>query len=452
MKVLLGIPSNGSVHVGTMIGAMQGSSRYDVAYIPGGLSSDPTGNFNTILCFALNEGADRLAFCHADIAPEGQWIDVLMDEMDATGCEFLSVVAPIKDRRGLTSVGLGYPGFNWSPIQRFTMKEICEFPETFSAADIGHEDKVLLHNSGLWLLDLAAPFLQKTTADGTALCSFEFRHRRVRKDGVWTAQKESEDWFFSRKLHEHGVCSLVTRKVKLKHHGNFGFGNDGPWGDWSDDRTTQSLRVTLNPEEYIHDNGYWLQNMEGWDDFDEKFAAAIAAMVRKIRRFGYVVDLGCGPGLYVDYLNRAGRECVGFDGRPGTNEIANCRTADLTNGEIKDRDWNWVLCLEVGEHIPREKEAALLDKIAACREGAIVSWARPGQVGNGHVNCRTEEEVAELLGERGLVVDREATDRLRTAAVLPYFQTNVQVFRRNSDNGQEQKQSGELAVPTGGAE
>ena len=445
MRILLGIPNCGSVHIGTMIGAMQASACHDVEYIPGGMSSDPTGNFNEILCFALNEGVDRLAFCHADIAPEGQWIDVLMDEMDATGCEFLSVVAPIKDKRGLTSVGLGYPGYTWSPLQRFTMKEIFELPETFSAADIGHEDKVLLHNSGLWLLDLKAPFLQKTGANGMAACSFEFRHCRVLDSGVWVAKKESEDWFWSRRLHEHGVRSLVTRKVKLKHYGHFAFGNEGPWGEWANDHDTQGLREKLTPEEYLHDNGYWLQNLEGWDAFDKRLAKAIAGTVGMIDR---AADLGCGLGEYVEYLNRAGGNCVGYDGRPGTDKIADCFTADLTNGEVIDCDW--ALCLEVGEHIPRDKEAALLDKIASCRKGAVVSWARPGQVGHGHVNCREPEEVAKLLGERGLVVDKEETDRLRTASVLPYFQANVQVFRK--DNGQKQEQSSLAGVPAGGSE
>jgi len=183
----------------------------------------------------------HLAFLHGDIAPEDLWIDKLVDEMDSLKADFISVVAPIKDLRGLTSTAIGKFGLDWTPYRRLTMEEVMVLPETFSIEDTEYPDDILLHNSGCWLADLRNPLFGEEDASGRGLVYFTINDRIVRKGGKRTYQVEPEDWFFSRRLHEQGARTFATRKVLIEHHGDFAFRNDHAWGVAKVDEQTRDI-------------------------------------------------------------------------------------------------------------------------------------------------------------------------------------------------------------------
>ena len=195
-------------------------------------SSSAWDGFNALWLDALNSG-DRythFAMLHADIVPEGFWVDTLIGELDRTGVDLVSTVVPIKDARGLTTTGIGDPDDPWSPLRRFTVRECLAFPETFDAADAGYPGMPLLHNHGCFVADLRRPVFQTTNPDGSLKVSFAFPRRSVKVSGNWVVQAESEDWFFSRMLHEAGGRSVATRKIRLRHLGAMEFTNFDPWG------------------------------------------------------------------------------------------------------------------------------------------------------------------------------------------------------------------------------
>ena len=60
--------------------------------------------------------------------------------------------------------------------------------------------------------------------------------------------------------------------------------------------------------------------------------------------------------------------------------------ADMTQ-KVAVPKGDWVLSLEMGEHVPNRFEAMVIRNIHAHNtRGVILSWARLGQPGNGHVN------------------------------------------------------------------
>lgn len=67
------------------------------------------------------------------------------------------------------------------------------------------------------------------------------------------------------------------------------------------------------------------------------------------------VDLGCGLGKYTIELKKKVQTC---DGNPSTKELTNgvCDILDLSKTHLFDNKYDWVLSLEVGEHIPKEYE------------------------------------------------------------------------------------------------
>jgi hypothetical protein len=190
--------------------------------------------FNILYAEALNKNeagnGDLFAMLHGDLAPCGFWLDALVDELVAKNADLVSAVNAIKDNRRLTSSGVAIPGITWKARRRFTIKKLAEFPETFNAADAGYDGMVLLHNTGCWVADIRKPLFHEADEYGELKAFFTINDRIVRKgaDRQWRADVEPEDWFFSRRLHELGANTYITRKVVTRHYGMAEMDNQAP--------------------------------------------------------------------------------------------------------------------------------------------------------------------------------------------------------------------------------
>lgn len=148
-----------------------------------------------------------------------------------------------------------------------------------------------------------------------------------------------------------------------------------------------------------------------------------------------VIDLGAGIGKTVLALREAGWEHTeGVDGIPGIDKLSNglVLELDLTGRYVwhrlyadapdaKQEDIGWrpgvAICIEVGEHIPADKQEWFLNNLAdAARELLIVSYAVPGQRGRDHVSCRSPEWVANQLGKRSWELSEDITIMARSIA------------------------------------
>lgn len=181
----------------------------------------------------------------------------------------------------------------------------------------------------------------------------------------------------------------------------------------------------------IAPSGAWVgTEAAGYHMHDRPFADALITFF-KSREATSVADFGCGLGLYVRDLRTVGFRSGGFDGNPATWEITDgrCLQADLSKDLDLGTRWDWVLSLEVAEHIPRQFEKSFLDNLErhAC-SGMVLSWGN--QAGEGHVNLRTSEEVEDLMQQRGFESLPERSEELRAAATLPWLKTTVLVFQR----------------------
>lgn len=151
-----------------------------------------------------------------------------------------------------------------------------------------------------------------------------------------------------------------------------------------------------------------------------------------------VVDLGAGLGHYGKIFKEEGSKVAdwkGYDGALNINVVTDglVNFMDLTQPDAADeRDCaagDWVLSLEVGEHIPKEYMHNFLRNIRChAREGAVISWAQRGQPGFGHVNRRDVEDVMSLMKKWGFDVDMEMTEKVRNAATKTYFRKNIVVY------------------------
>ena len=414
--------------------------------------SNMAHGFNRALCFALNmklKGeATHFAMLHADTVPDPWWLDTLYDEMVRTGAHWIAVISPIKDSHGTTSTAIGYTD-RWNPWARITMHEAHALPETFSTEALGENaDQLgfkLLLNTGCMLIDLRPAYWDRVGERGELDPHFEIRNRIVFVPGEgWQAQTETEDWMLSRILHGCGARLFATRKVKVAHVGPIPFVSGHPWGEWQQDQAGHRAierraaeRATVDGK--IDPHGIWLEDLPDGELHDEAIEQALIRLCRSpvdadpSRSSLTVVDLGCGRGWYVNALAKCGIEVFGVDGNPKVTELGD----DFYQYDLAEPLGNFVtpvdvvLCLEVGEHIPAEFSDQLLDNVCrTANKQVIISWAMPGQVGTGHVNCQPNEWVQEQMERRGFVRNAIIEAMLRDAATLPYFKNTLMVYDR----------------------
>ncbi len=179
----------------------------------------------------------------------------------------------------------------------------------------------------------------------------------------------------------------------------------------------------------LHERGFWIDDDDDGHHYDTRLSMGLGDYFRDKT----VIDMGCGKGDYVRHLRRRGITCDGCDGNPITKQFDDSlHIIDLSEPfELKKR-YDWVLCLEVGEHVPKAYEEVLFNNIDRhATHGVILSWAIPGQTGRGHVNEQSNDYIKGVMSNRGFWYDHEWSIAFRGAARLPWFKNTLMVFKRS---------------------
>ncbi|CAG0898144.1 unnamed protein product [Cyprideis torosa] len=185
----------------------------------------------------------------------------------------------------------------------------------------------------------------------------------------------------------------------------------------------------------ISSSGGWCAEFSGKDSgrhaFDKPVAKALSTFLAGKR----VASFGDGPGQYQQLVTEEGKvlSYAAFDGAPFTEQTSENRVKflDLAIPHFGLEVFDWIVSLEVAEHIPEQFEATYLDNIFRhAREGIILSWAVPKQGGTGHANLRPFSYVRDVMAKAGFAHDEAASQQLKNAATLSWLKANINVYRR----------------------
>ena len=146
-----------------------------------------------------------------------------------------------------------------------------------------------------------------------------------------------------------------------------------------------------------------------------------------------VADFGCGMGTYVKKLQENNINATGFDGNPNTPQLTNniCSVLDLSLPIQFNEVFDWVMSLEVGEHLPPQFEDVYINNLHNNNKyGIILSWALKGQGGDGHVNEQNNEYVKTKMYNLGYVNDIDCEYKIRNASTIWWFKNTLMVFRK----------------------
>lgn len=188
----------------------------------------------------------------------------------------------------------------------------------------------------------------------------------------------------------------------------------------------------MNKNFNISSNGSWEGQVESKHQYDSILSKAILNILQK-NNVKNLLDLGCGIGKYSKYFTDNDIFCECFDSHPDTKQLTNglCETLDLSTAKNFNKTYDCVLSLEVGEHIPHTLENNFIQNITNHSHKLIImSWAIPGQPGDGHINCQNNEYIINLVTNYNFLFDNETTNNLRQNSSLWWFKNTIMVFKK----------------------
>ncbi len=191
---------------------------------------------------------------------------------------------------------------------------------------------------------------------------------------------------------------------------------------------------SYSEESQVHPNGYWIgKEIINEHKFDPFLARALVTFLKREKAYT-VVDFGCGLGDYVKTLLICNFHCEGYDGNPDTYALTEgvATTLDLSEPFDLKKTFDWVISLEVGEHLPKRFESIFLENLDRhSSKGIILSWAIKGQGGFGHFNEQDSEYIKNLMKNLNYINDITAEQTLKQHSSLSWFKNTIMVFRKS---------------------
>lgn len=169
------------------------------------------------------------------------------------------------------------------------------------------------------------------------------------------------------------------------------------------------------------------------DREERPFAKRLAEYIKNTIEPSTVLDIGCGPGTYVEELNLLGIKATGIDidGRVLGKNNLECRSLF----DLGEKSADCVICLEVAEHIEESRADQVVEAVARATNNVLI-WtaARPGQGGIGHINCQPKEYWSDKLEKVGLVRniirEHELREFAKSGLHMGWFVQNLLYFEK----------------------
>lgn len=199
---------------------------------------------------------------------------------------------------------------------------------------------------------------------------------------------------------------------------------------WYQERNNRSELNWLKKEYPKHPERL---NYEFMEDQEKPFANRLGAWIKNVLNPETVLDIGCGPGHFVDACRYHGIDAKGYDIDERVRGKEHLEYKSVF--DIKDEKADIVICLEVAEHIDSDFEDEVVAKVAGATKNTLI-WtaAAVGQGGIGHINCKDKQEWADKLTKAGLtrnlIKEQMLIDDMRKGYHMGWFTQNLLYFER----------------------
>lgn len=185
----------------------------------------------------------------------------------------------------------------------------------------------------------------------------------------------------------------------------------------------------------ITSTGAWDYNKSTYNENHYLDSGVAEYLAKLIGNDCTLLDFGCGAGYYLKSVQdkTTNVEILGVE--PLASEHADLKTSHIVNKDLtEDFDLGkrgHLMCIEVLEHIPAHLESKAIDNIVRhCDDYLIISWAKVGQGGWGHINCKNQSDVIPLFESKGYTFLEKESLEIRGVARLWWLQNNLCIFKK----------------------
>lgn len=152
-----------------------------------------------------------------------------------------------------------------------------------------------------------------------------------------------------------------------------------------------------------------------------------------------IVDVGCGPGIFVARFSEDGLDAMGLEYSPRLRKKAKRLGVRVLPFDISkssnhpfEKRFDIALSSEVAEHICEDLADAFVDYFDGLSEIVIFTAAQPGQGGTGHVNEQSPDYWRKKFRKIGLNYNDGLTKSFRSTLLdngaFTYVTDNLSVF------------------------
>lgn len=160
-------------------------------------------------------------------------------------------------------------------------------------------------------------------------------------------------------------------------------------------------------------------------------AEAVVPIVMNLINPQSVVDVGCGEGEWLACFSAHGCPRVhGIDGDYISRNSLSIpmelfQAADLeallTSLDFPKVSFDLAICLEVGEHLPKQLSKRLVEYLTSLAPIVLFSAAVPRQGGPGHINCQWPSFWFDLFESQGFVAFDPIRKHIWLDRQIPYW-------------------------------
>lgn len=146
------------------------------------------------------------------------------------------------------------------------------------------------------------------------------------------------------------------------------------------------------------------EELKKWSKNEEASAHLLGEWLYNMFRPEFVIDIGCGSGIFLKPFALLGCDVFGVDGeKTGGAALEHKHQFEQRDLRLKQDlgTHDLAICLEVIEHLQPEYEDILIDNVARSANTIVFSGAKPGQVGTNHYNCQPKEYWIGKFNDRG---------------------------------------------------
>ena len=195
------------------------------------------------------------------------------------------------------------------------------------------------------------------------------------------------------------------------------------------------LECEINSKDQVSNSGGWCSKISGLNSSEHATDKNLAIELSNFLKNKEVASFGDGPGAYKSLLTNLNQVKFydAYDGAPFTELTTNdnVKFLDLSQPIYHLKKYDWIISLEVAEHIPAEFEQIYIDNLARhAKEGIILSWAKLGQGGHSHVNNRDISYVMNEMKKRNFILNKEKSDLFKNVAQFSWLKSNINVYQR----------------------